>query len=257
MDCCRMATDRHPTAWLAIFAAALLALSLSGGCDDRSSTTLPPPDPTTAKSLPDDFQRPTTQQIVSAPRKTLELLTFPLTIDVPDLPHGSAKSPEWKISSTGGDSTTSLSVEGPGPSGDVMIQMSPVPGTHKISMIQGMEKSALKEKADHPDTVFFTEARSIGPVRIIERRTLQHIAARVVEMTNSKTQEVERRNVPASDSVEWSLTLFIPTGKDYTVGTLTFVGLTKEQYDSDKAFLEQLINSLHYEEVRAHCRREC
>ena len=54
-------------------------------------------------------------------------------------------------------------------------------------------------------------------------------------------------HLPASDDVDWFVRVFIPNGKQFSTGTLTFVGLSKEQYDKDKIFLEQLIGSLHYD----------
>jgi hypothetical protein len=246
-------TGSHPSqsSFRCIIAAALLMLGALCGCDDRSSDVPPPPPPN--KPLTPEVIRPTTQQILSAPRKPIQLLTFPLTMDVPDVPKADSHSPEWRIPPAIATDGSTLSIEGPSPAGDVVIQLVPLPGEHPNAAMDAAERAARKELAANPTTVLMVDVRNLGPVHLIERRAVQHLPETVIEVDKpgSLTGELEHRRVPATDFMDWSLQVFYPISKDkYGEGTLTFSGLTKDQYDKDKTFLEQLITSLRYEAPR-------
>ena len=157
--------------------AVLLIAGLTAGCDDRSDT---PPPIDLAPKKPPVAVRPTTQQIMTAPRKLLKLFTFPLTLEVPNLPLPNRDSPQWKIGA-GNDISPTQWVEGPAPSGDVMIQMARLPESPTAATIQGIENATRKEIAAKPETALFLSIRTLGPIRIIEQRTLRHLPAQDTE----------------------------------------------------------------------------
>ena len=224
----------------------LLATIVTGfGCDDHQADP-PPPAPTPVIHIP---QRPTTQQILTAPHKPLQFFTFPLIMDVPDLAAGGVHTGAWRIPSSN-SLGSGLSVEGPAPSGDVVLQLVPLPGEHPKSAIPMVEAAALKERAANPTTVLMAEARSVGPVRLIEKRIIQHLPESMQEFPKpgSMTGETERRRVPATDFIDWSIRVFYPTtGGKFLEGSIIFAGLTREQYEKDRAFLEQLVGTLRYD----------
>jgi len=200
-----------------------LLLALGCGCDEKPS--LPPSDASreanTAPLLP---PRPTTQQILDSPRKTLVLGSYPLVIDVPGL---------WDIKvatdpASKEQGSSSLSLEGPAPAGDVLIQVSHYPVLQPADALAQKETAAAKEKKEHPDTVLVDEMRSLGTAKVLERRVIEN------------------------GDLNWSLRVFTPNPTKpgqpqvYDTYMLNFILLPVEQYQKDKGFLEQITQTLRY-----------
>ena len=215
----------------AMFAAGAAALLVAvGGCDDKSDL---PSDVANGSRAP-HTQRPTTQEILDTPRKALQLGSYPLTIEVPQT--------LWqiKVPSDNGP-VTGCSVEGPAPSGDVRIQVQSFPGLlDSDDGINKAEAKATQEKDQHPNLNLMAQLRPLGDAKVLETRTIIHLAAR------------PDLNFDGADDVAWRLRVFVPhPGKAnqsplYETYVLSFIDLSSAQYDKDHKFLEELVASLKY-----------
>jgi hypothetical protein len=213
----------------AIAVASLLALGWA--CDSKKDAP-PPGPPATVPTLTTQpaagaapaATRPTTQELISAPRKSLVLGGFPLRLDVP---------PGWKLTTVG----TATYLEGEAPHGEVRIQLVPQGQYYKPDTVAAMEKQARAQAAADPENVQVIPLRGIGgTAKMMERREIQHLTVR---RDDGKDEKVDR--------MEWMLRVFVPQEPDYGVDVLSFTGLSVEQYKQDKEFLEGVLKTLRYD----------
>jgi hypothetical protein len=202
-------------------------LSLASGCDDkRDAVPIIPPTATTQAMPP--ATRPTTQELLLAPRKKITLGSFPLTLEVP---------PTWKLNATG----NWVYLEGESPHGDVRIQLTPQGAPLKLDSVLAMDKRARSKAASQPATLLVSPLKPINPpaetVQKMEER--EFIRDLPVVREGGKTELVDR--------VDWAIYVFVPEAGGYNLDVLNFSGLSLKQYEEDKEFLEHIIRSLHYD----------
>ena len=203
------------------------ALLVMAGCDDRPAP--PPPLPDTPSTRPastlDLPVAPTTQELVSGKQKTIQLGTFPLSLDVPN---------SWKIAST----SNSLWVEGYAPGGEIRLLLTPQGDPLKPAMVKAWEVRVSKESTTNPSSkLLHSSLRPIGGnAKAFDRREVN-------------TVNVTRDNgtIERIDFVDWSIDVMVPQGNAFTLDLIHFTGLTKEQYEKDREFLEKILATLHYD----------
>jgi hypothetical protein len=224
----RLSGARHCASRRAWLGSLLLPVALLG-CDDKKDlptnpTSAPPPSTQPAAPTATAPARPTTQELVSGKRKVLNLSAYRLTIEVPE---------SWHLDSIG--STTYIIGDAPG--GEVRIHLAP--GAQiKADPIKAMEKKALAEAQAHPETLEVKALLNIGgSARMMERREIRRNVP--IEGEDGKTHN--------SDRVDWSVMVFLPDGDKFTLELLDFSSMPLQQYQGDKAFLEGIIRSLHYD----------
>jgi hypothetical protein len=206
-------------------------------CDEK-----PKPPPGYSNNPPPQhlhFGKPTTQEIVSAVRDPEQLGVWPLTLD---LPHRL-----WNIKVPSATfSGPSLSIEGSAPHGDIQIQISSFPNAFpSLSVLDQTVDDARKKQAAHPQDVLLVDFRALDPAKVFEEREIHHVA------TAPSTQSAAA-DTNDLDMVNWTLTVVLPhrnsIGKQnpYDTYLLSFIGLSRRQYEQDREFLEQILGSLKY-----------
>jgi hypothetical protein len=212
--------------------ALILGLLPLVGCDDKRSSvpTIAPPAPATLPSAA-AVTRPTTQELLNGTRKPLVLGTFKLTIEVP---------PSWKLETVG--SATWLA--GDTPNGEARMQLAVQGAALKSGAIAAMEKRAREEAAQHPDTLEVIPLHNIGgTARKMERREVLHNLELRVPKADGKTLD----HLEHVDRMDWSILVFVPDGDQFILEVINFSGLSLQQYEKDRTFLEGIIRSLHYD----------
>ncbi len=210
--------------WFARGWLVLLAMGFGSGCDDAPA---PPPhlvaDRLAAKPHAAETTRPTTQELLEGPRKPIPLGELPLTVQAPGA---------WALKTLNG--TTHVLLEGPTPSGEASIQLNVRPTTSatKLEMILN---GAKKELERFPQSIKMVELRPITGAQVLEQQ-------RVGEM--SRTLPDDDPNVKPSRPMNWTITVFVPQGADHKTYELNFVGLTADQYETDKPLLRGIIDSI-------------
>jgi hypothetical protein len=212
--------------------AALLACAgvTMYGCDD---TPAPPPhlleDKPATQEAP-KVVRPTTQELLTGPRQTIRLGELPLTAQAPA---------SWAVKPM--PATDHVLLQGPTPSGDVVVQLNERPIT-KGTTLEFLVNGAKKEQQQSPDTVKMVELRPIRGAKVLERQR--------VGLTPLPSPE-DPPGTKLSPPLSWTITVFVPQGEDYGTFELNFIGLTVEQYETDKALLRGIIDSLALDAVAA------
>jgi hypothetical protein len=206
----------------------LLAGVLAGGCDDRSSVPQSVLDQAATQNSSKTPARPTTQELLTGHRTTLVLTPLPLTMQVPD---------SWKIEPLRGTPVTL--VTGATPTSDISIQLSIRPSIHNDEF-ESLVTGAKKEMKQKPDTVKKLDIRPLGSggAKLMERQSQGAPAPYTV---------YDAHNIPrvTTQSVyKWTLTVFVPHENAFQVYELNFIGLTKQQFDADKDFLNSIVNTL-------------
>jgi hypothetical protein len=213
---------------VAIFAAAAAMLTCTG-CDDEPAGGIPQAvldqqaRKTAEVALP---KAPTTQELVSAPPTTLALGPLPLTMRVPR---------SWAIKTTGGASLLS----GFAPGGEVTIQLTSRPSL-KQEELDRLINAAKKEQTQKPQSILKVEVRPLGNVQVYERQAVGEPAPYTVYDSNNQP------HTTTESLFKWTLSVLAPHAGAHQVYELNFVGLTKSQYDADKAFLQGILDTLAY-----------
>jgi hypothetical protein len=209
-----------------VCAAFLLAGIVSLGCDEKP--IVPPPELLKNPPPEEPTSRPTTQELLEGPRRQIQLASMPLTVRVPA---------GWAVKNLDGTSMTFL--EGPTPNGDVSIQLVER-ATTKPDRLQIMVDMAHKELKQFPDTMRMAELRDIPGAKVLERQRVGRPAP------PSQREPGEKESTPFS----WTLHVFVPRGADnYETCELNFIGLTADQYETDKALLRGIIDSIAVNEA--------
>ena len=226
-SCCRRKAAARKTL-LASASSLAMILAFIGGCDDRPIIPTTPPPPAATQETP-AASRPTTQELQTAPRKRLTLASFPLTLEVP---------PGWKIESSG----SGVWLEGDAPHGDVRILLAPQGATLKLESMNAMDRDARSKAASQPATLEVIPLKAINPPGNVQKMEKREIIRHLPIMR-------EDNKVEYVDRVEWSVYVFVPQGNGFGVDVLNFSGLSLEQYQADREFLEHIIRSMRYEAV--------
>jgi hypothetical protein len=79
------------------------------------------------------------------------------------------------------------------------------------------------------------DLRAIGAAKVLERQR--------VGRTPLPSPDDEP-GVKLSPPFSWTITVFVPRGKDYETYELNFIGLTADQYEADKALLRAIVDSI-------------
>ncbi len=203
------------------------------GCDE--APPVPPADLTSrTQETPDEPARPTTQELLSGPRKVIPLGTLPMTVRVPE---------SWKIENLDSGSITLL--EGHAPSGLVQIGLAQRPFVQR-DKLESILSRATKEKTDRPDIIKLLDIKPLpgdAGGQILERqslgKTLPPVALDAEGKTLSKPETL----------YSWTITYFIPQADGFEAYELNFVGLTAEQFQVDQAMLREIIDSVTYNGV--------
>ena len=227
---------------IACVAAGLLACA--GGapsCDDRSEV----PADLVQQQQPDasDPQnpattRPTTQELVEGQRVPITLDAMPLTLHVP---------PQWKITRRSATTGPLVWLGGPTPAGEVQLGLKfqdPMLPQKFEQLLQGTRREI--ERATDSNTQL--TMRQLGPAHIIERRSVSvPFEAKAVDsagmpITDASGVELTRTVTP----MRWRVSVYVPGDGRVDHYDLNFIDLEKPQYDADRAFLEDVLQSLRY-----------
>ena len=203
---------------------------VAGSACDRQPEP-PPAEPAESAAsqpqLPPEMPRPTTQELLSGEQVRTPLRVIPFSLEAPR---------GWSLVPRSG-----LTIfEGPTPAGTAQIHVSrrssPMP-EHSERLMAG----AKREVETNPGPDNFANVRTVGDVKVLEHR--------MVEKTRSQPtiDSTGRRIADTATPMRWKLMAFVPNAKDFDICELTFVGLTREQYDLDKTLLQRIFDSLAYD----------
>jgi len=207
-----------------MFLAAILCSALA--CDDEPQV----PQEVLDKSRKGDEgpKKPTTQELLAGPRGVISLGPLPLTVRAPK---------DWKVETVGDGSVVLL--QGPTPSGEAQLSLSRRPSA-KPEQVEGVINGAKKEMATTQSAVKMAEARPLGSsgARVFERQSIGRTMPAMPLDAEGKIMS------KPSAAMSWTITVFVPQGEEVEAYELNFLGLTVEQYETDKELLRQIIDSL-------------
>jgi len=166
-------------------------------------------------------------EILNGPRKQLPLLVVPLVATVPE---------SWRVQQNEGGRL--VFVEGQGPTQFVQIQLARRPAISAQEMDARLT-AASKEKTGTGVTV-----RSLGDTRVLERVAVGTLSSTPIFDDKGNTIVV------VSPPVRWTITFFQPRigqPREVDVYELNFVGLTLEQYEAEKRFLKEIVDSIRHD----------
>ena len=234
--------------------AGMAVLYVAGGCDDSDGGVSPEvlEAQERARRQIEEYAkmppRPTTQELLTGPTRTLRLAEFPLTLDVPQ---------SWNLKTS---DTGILMVAGPASSADVEIHLSN-PG---LRVVQAGQLDAvlakMKAEADaKPHPFNKVEMRDLGDgVKVLEQRMIstrfvdgklpEERVEDIVIGDPAKGPVVTTRGVVNPHMMQWTLTIYIPEGTDnkYATRALNFMMLQASEFKRDREFLEKVVGSLKY-----------
>lgn len=181
-------------------------------------------------------KKPTTQQLVEGKRSRTALIPLPLTME---LPAGWGKLEDvseagLKVTSAG----LSL-LQGITPNGEVQIQLTNRPAIKQDELDRLMD-AGKKEQAAKPQQIVKFELHPLGNVRVLERQSVGDPRPLTVFDQNNQP------HTTTESIFNWTVTALVPVEGAFQRYELNFIGLTKSQYDKDKAFLEGILKTLQY-----------
>jgi hypothetical protein len=173
---------------------------------------------------------PTTQELLTGPRSVTALGPLPMTMRVPA---------SWKVEVAGPASH----LRGVSPSGqETTIQLtsrSPV----KRAEFEAFVKSAKKDQAEKPQSIIKADLRPFGNAQLFEwQKVGEPREWPVSELVGGQM----RTRTTTEQSFDWKISLFAPQGDGFQRYELSFIGLTKSQYDKDKSFLQGILDTLNW-----------
>lgn len=141
----------------------------------------------------------------------------------------------WGVNAVEG--TNVVLLEGPTPAGQASIQLANrmVISSAKLDALVNGAKGEMKQNPDSMKMVELREPARAGGVKVLERQ-------RVGKMPSPLLSEED--GTKASPPFSWTITAFVPRGADYETYELNFIGLTADQYETDKSLLREIIDSL-------------
>jgi hypothetical protein len=182
-----------------------------------------------ASKPPENILRaPTTQELLTGHRSRTILLPIPVSLEMP---------PGW-----GPDRRTGMPnlIMGYTPSGgEVSIQLIPrTPLWPKE--LDTLVAASKKEMAANPNKILKAELRPLGTAQVLERQ-------RVGDPAPLTTYDKQNKPHESIESYfEWTLDILVPHDEGIQDNQISFLGLTKSQYDKDKDFLNGVISTLQY-----------
>jgi hypothetical protein len=225
---------RHGRALTAL--ALALACLLQWGCDRKDAGPPPPPPPRphtpppTQPTQPAPTSRPTTQALLTGPRKPLVLGTLPLTMDVPE---------SWTVDTEPGAAIAWL--DGPTPHGHVRIELSSQSTPFNAQSLTLMDQQARKEAATRgADAVQITPLHSIGGTA----------RAREEREVHPGTVLDDDGHPRKTDVMDWTIEVYVGQDTAYTLDLLHFAMLPRDVYQQDKDFIEHIVSTLRYDATR-------
>jgi hypothetical protein len=187
------------------------------GCDRDNPPPAPASDPSTQPTRP---RRPTTQELLSAPTKVLQLSGHPLRVAVPE---------SWELAELGGVPF----LQGPVPSaggidGKTQLQISRIAIPSRA--VDGMLADVEKERANPPKNLLHIATKPLGGGKFVDRRAVE---------------KREFDNV-SHEVIAWTIELHVTEDKTPVLYRLRFLDMTPAEYETDRALLERLVDSLQY-----------
>jgi len=219
--------------WCLLLAvSAALIVTCQAGCDKprpQAASTEPAEPQPTASTQAATTNRPTTQQLLSGEQTRIPLRAIPFTISVPK---------NWQIKVQAGIPI----LEGPTPSGVAQIQISrhasPI-AQHSDRLVEG----AKRDVQANPSPYALAEVRNLsGGIRALEYRSVARTPT-----TSAAIDSTGRKIADVATPLQWKFTAFVPNGRDTDLCELSFIDLTREQFDLDRELLEKIIASLQYD----------
>ena len=202
-----------------------VAMLVAAGCEEKPQV---PPELLSKPAEPraGGIPRPTTQELISGPRSRTVLSPLPLTMDLP---------PSWGRESLNDIPTPANLLQGYTPSGEVQIQLATRPPM-KQAQLDALLVGAKKEMEKDPQQK--VELRTQGKMKILERQSVGKPRPLTVYDSNMQPKTTEE------SIFNWSVLALLPRDDGYQAYELIFIGLTKSQYDKDRAFLEGILRTL-------------
>lgn len=190
------------------------------GCDDPAPTR--PPDVSDAPSTQPTPQAeaPTTQELLAMPRRTLALTPNPFTVQAP---------PSWDYKATAQGQNV---LTGPAPSGTVQILFTARDATTADKLDRMLKAATRDYEARKKDFTRFS-IRDVGRMKIFE-------SLEIVEGADPGAAP----DKPKPRYIVWSVRYFVSQGTKSDVYELSLYGLTAEQYEMDREFLDSLVGSI-------------
>src|SRR5439155_14237856 len=130
-------------------------------------------------------------------------------------------------------------IVGYAPSGEVQIQLSSRPSI-KRDQLDRLVAGAKKEMAADPQHILKVQLRPMGNAQILERQKVGQPG----ELTTFDKNNQPHTSIESNFS--WTLDVLVPHDEGYQVYGLSFIALTKSQYDKDKDFLNGVLSTLAY-----------
>ena len=222
---------KPPVCRRAVITMFLAAGLICAGCDDpagdipQAVLDQQAKQAEAAKNLP---KIPTTQELLTGPRTATALGPLPMTMRVPV---------SWKVEVAGPASH----LRGRTPSGDeVTIQLTsraPI----KRAEYEAYIKSEKKAQAERPQAIIKADVRPFGDAQLYEyQRVGEPREWPVTELVAGQMQTRTTTEQP----FDWRIIVFDPQGDAFQRYELSFIGLTKSQYEKDKAFLQGILDTL-------------
>ena len=224
----RLAAAGHTIARMRLARPLLLTTLglLAVACDKPEPPPADAPPPAAAKKP----ARPTTQQLLGGPRKTLPLGLLPFTVEVPD---------GWAVQNRGPEHGEGLTMlEGPIVGGDahVILRVREIQSAERMKLL--VDRFRRDEAALEKDGGKLT-VRDLGEVRIVDRREMPR-------PTTTPTTGVSAEGF--EKPVEWRIALFVPAGVNYEQYEMQFIDLSPAAYAANAKLLNDLIGSLKYQD---------
>jgi hypothetical protein len=193
-----------------------------GGCGEDAPPTTPSASETPETPVPPPIARPTTQQILEAPRKPLQMQVIPFTIDAPDL---------WKVVDIKNPAGLATMIEAPIIDDEARVSLSkrdPMGGETLRNFLDRIQK----DDADARKVGGSVTVRQVGDLRIVDSRR---------PSGDSSQPDSER-------GFEWRITLFYPSGIAHDQFAMQFIGLTVASYQKNKELLDEVIKTIRYDD---------
>jgi hypothetical protein len=207
----------------------------AGGCEEKT-TPLPP---STNPAPPGVVARPTTQEILQSPKKTVQLANYPLQLDVPEF---------WEAKMI----KAGAFVHGPSPGGSVAMLVTrwaddtgdpESPRRFSSEEIDRSFKRDLDARQREPQRVLLAARRQLGDppdyATLIETQEIEP----AIPATRTADGE-DRRAIPAM--VTWTLRVYASDSGRFICHTIR-LGIPLAQFEQDRAFLEGVFTTLRYD----------
>lgn len=201
----------------------IAGLLLIGGCGEDAPPATPTATPTPATpDVPAPLLRPTTQQIVEAPRKPLQLKVIPITIDAPDL---------WQVVDIKNPAGIATMIQAPIIDDEARVSLStrdPMGGETLRNYLNRLKQ----EDADAKKIGGSVTVRQVGDLRIVDSRR---------PLGDASQPDTDR-------GFEWRITIFYPSGIAHDQFAMQFIGLTVASYQINKQLLDEVLQTIRYDD---------